>query len=104
MPALPDHRFHVFGVDFSGAKDAGKHIWIAKGTVDSSSRQPSLLHAEDCRRVDSLLGCPADLEPCLAALRDLIIRQSDAVFGLDFPFGLPGVLFNHERWEEFVCA
>jgi hypothetical protein len=25
---------HIYGIDFSGAKDAGKRIWIAKGVVE----------------------------------------------------------------------
>jgi len=31
QPMNPRH--HIYGIDFSGAKDAGKKIWIAKGIV-----------------------------------------------------------------------
>jgi hypothetical protein len=37
----PPH--HIDGIDFSGAKDAGKKIWIAEGVVKTDS-----LLIEDC--------------------------------------------------------
>ena len=33
QPIHPKHR--IYGIDFSGAKDAGKKIWIAKGIVET---------------------------------------------------------------------
>ena len=39
----------IYGIDFSGAKDAGKKIWIASGTVE----QDGLL-IEECYRAGSL--------------------------------------------------
>jgi hypothetical protein len=38
-------RHHIYGIDFSGAKDAGKKIWIAKGIVKGET-----LLIEDCFR------------------------------------------------------
>jgi len=38
-------RHHIYGIDFSGAKDAGKKIWIAKGIVKWET-----LLIEDCFR------------------------------------------------------
>ena len=34
---------HIYGIDFSGAQDAGKKIWIAEGVVKTDS-----LLIEDC--------------------------------------------------------
>jgi len=28
---------HIYGIDFSGAQDAGKKIWIAEGVVKDDS-------------------------------------------------------------------
>ena len=39
----------IYGVDFSGAKDAGKKIWIAEGVVKGDS-----LLIEDCFRARDL--------------------------------------------------
>jgi len=36
---------HTYGIDFSGAQDAGKKIWIAEGVVKGDS-----LLIEDCFR------------------------------------------------------
>ena len=90
-------RGGVYGVDFSGAKDAGKRIWIATGTV-----QGSTLQIEDCRRGDTLPGSAKARDRCLAALCGLIARESGSVFGLDFPFGLPHTLVRQESWKGFV--
>ena len=46
----PPH--HIYGIDFSGAQDAGKKIWIAEGVVKTDS-----LLIEDCKNgfgVDSI--------------------------------------------------
>jgi hypothetical protein len=35
---------HIYGIDFSGAQDAGKKIWIAEGVVKTDS-----VLIEDCK-------------------------------------------------------
>ena len=40
---------HIYGIDFSGAQDAGKKIWIAEGVVKTDS-----LLIEDCFRARDL--------------------------------------------------
>jgi hypothetical protein len=40
---------HIYGIDFSGAKDAGKKIWVAKGIVHGET-----LLIEDCLRARGL--------------------------------------------------
>ena len=70
----------VYGVDFSGTKDAGKRIWIASGVIEEDA-----LRVEKCCRADSLPGSGRRREHCLKTLRDFIGSENKCVFGLDFP-------------------
>jgi len=94
-----DNPREVFGVDFSGAADAGKKIWIANGSLKGER-----LLIKHCRRADTLPASGKDRDRCLTALRDFIKFRSNAAFGLDFPFGLPRPLVHDRSWEEFICA
>jgi len=78
----PPH--HIYGIDFSGARDAGRKIWLAEGVVKTHS-----LLIEDCFRARNLQDSGNELYKCLPALKDFIKENQDAAFGLDFPFGLP---------------
>jgi hypothetical protein len=89
----------VYGVDFSGAKDAGKRIWIACGTAKEEG-----LQIETCRPAEDLPGSSREREQAMRALRELIITENRCIVGLDFPFGLPQELVGHDRWESFVLA
>jgi hypothetical protein len=74
---------HIYGVDFSGAKLAGENIWIAR----LSPRRGAYELAE-LSRLRSLCGT-ADRAPALAFLVELIAQSDRALWGMDFPFGLP---------------
>ena len=87
----------IYGIDFSGAKNAGKWIWIAKGIIENGT-----LLIEDCTRGRDLPGSGTSLEECLPALKDLIKKAKDAVFGLDFPFSLPKDLVEQGSWKDFA--
>ena len=89
----------IYGIDFSGAQDGGKKIWIAEGVV-----KKDLLLIEECFRARDLLGSGNKLDKCLPALKDFIKENQDAAFGLDFPFGLPEFLVEQESWKEFIFA
>jgi hypothetical protein len=89
----------IYGVDFSGAKNAGKKIWIAHGLIQGAE-----LHIEGCRRAEELTGSSRRRDECLAALHGFIEDHGDAVFGLDFPFGLPASLIDQDDWESFILA
>ena len=84
-------RHHIYGIDFSGAKDACMKIRIAKGVVKGET-----LLIEDCFRARDLQDSGNELDKCLPTLRDFIKKNQDAAFGMDFPFGLPGVLVEQE--------
>lgn len=95
---LPDVHT-VFGVDFSGARLAGENTWIAR--VEPSGRPdrpPFVLAALD--RLSTLAGT-AERGPTLRALVDLVLGSRSALWGFDFPFGLPIELFAPESpWPE----
>lgn len=89
----------VYGIDFSGAKDAGRRIRIARGVIADGT-----LWIEACHQAADLPGAGWAREPALAALRRLIAAEPGAVVGLDFPFGLPATLVPEEDWEAFACG
>jgi hypothetical protein len=87
----------VYGVDFSGAKDAGNRIWVAHGTIEGE-----FLRLDRCVSARDLPGSGRDLEKAIYALREFIVRCGDCAVGLDFPFGLPKKLVEEESWQNFV--
>jgi hypothetical protein len=78
----------VYGVDFSGARQAGRTIWIAR--TEPRARGRLALVALD--RLDTLCGT-AERAVCLAELVRLVNTSRDALWGIDCPFGLPLELF-----------
>jgi hypothetical protein len=97
MPASTQVEVH--GIDFSGAQDAGRRIWIASGVVDRGR-----LAITECRPACELPGGGLERDAALCALRSFIQRDGDAVFGLDFPFGLPTKVVAEPTWSQFVLA
>ncbi|MBW2000274.1 MAG: DUF429 domain-containing protein [Deltaproteobacteria bacterium] len=92
-------RVQVYGVDFSGARDAGERIWIIEAAVEGK-----VLSIGRCFKARDLAESGRDREKCLRALREFIAARPTALFGLDFPFGLPRKLVGQESWEEFILA
>ncbi|WP_123538741.1 DUF429 domain-containing protein [Halosimplex salinum] len=76
----------VLGVDFSGASDAGRSIWLteARHTGDG-------LVVDDCYRAADEWG--TDRERAHAGVRRRV-TDGFAVAGLDFPFSLPQALLD----------
>ena len=85
LPAL--ERF--FGVDFSGAKKAGDFIWVAE--LVPRARPPGLA-LTSLERLSSLCGT-CERTAALAHLVGLVLSSERALWGFDFPFGLPVELF-----------
>lgn len=96
MAGSPDR---VFGIDFSGSAQAGRGLWIARGLAG-----PDALEVESCQPASSLPGSGPAREQSLRALRELIAGEKDAIFGLDFPFGLPATLMGGADWKAFLDA
>lgn len=87
----------VYGVDFSGAKDAGKKIWIAEIECDD---EPVLI---DCSPAAERFGVSTDRAVIHRALAgQLATLFDDAVVGLDFPFSIPQSLVHADDWETFL--
>jgi len=99
MISFGNLRRFIYGVDFSGAKDAGKKIWIARGVI-----REEILSITECFQAEDLPGSGRDREQSFRALREFISKQRDSIFGLDFPFGIPMALVKEESWEEFALS
>ena len=88
----------IYGVDFSGARLAGRNTWVARierggrgaGGCGSPWRLASLARLED------LCGTASRAE-ALGHLVELIGASESALWSLDFPFGLPVEVLG-ERW------
>ncbi len=79
----------VYGVDFSGARLAGRNTWVARLEPRWASRRSRFrlaLIELDC--LERLAGT-ADRAPALAHLVRLIAASDRALWAMDFPFGLP---------------
>jgi hypothetical protein len=87
----------VYGVDFSGAVDAGRKIWIAGGVW-----QGGHLHIDTCVQAAHLPGGAFARDLAIAALRAFIATHTDAAFGLDFPFSLAQSDIPYPTWDEFA--
>ncbi|MDE0333554.1 MAG: hypothetical protein OXI64_01240 [Defluviicoccus sp.] len=70
-------RRRVIGVDFSGARQAGDHIWIAVGTQETGR-----LTLESCRPARELPGGARDRHSALAALRAFLAAERRAAAGI----------------------
>lgn len=84
---------HIYGVDFSGAKNAGDAIWIAQAEPFSRDRSRRALKLVELQSLSSIAGT-SEREASLQHLVKLIASSKDALWALDFPFGLPIELFD----------
>ncbi|MCA1631453.1 MAG: DUF429 domain-containing protein [Acidobacteria bacterium] len=89
----------IYGVDFSGARLAGRNTWVAR--IERGRRvagQPPYKLAE-LSSLEDLCGT-AERAASLAHLVALIARSDRALWALDFPFGLPvEVVEEGARWS-----
>lgn len=90
-------KCQIYGVDFSGAKKACKKIWICSGTIIEGN-----LQIEDCWCLKDKVKKGSNRNQCFEALKNLIATSKNAVFGIDFPFGLPYILLNKDDWVTFI--
>lgn len=86
----------IYGVDFSGAKLAGRNTWIAR--LEPRRRGRPVLESLD--RLETLCGT-AERSTALAHLVHLVRESDAALWGFDLPFGLPLELFPPEaNWAD----
>jgi hypothetical protein len=87
----------VYGVDFSGARLAGRAIWVARL---QRARRPGLprYRLAELSCLEKLCGT-AERSAALACLVGRIAASEAALWALDFPFGLPlEVIGPGARW------
>jgi hypothetical protein len=92
----------IYGIDFSGALDAGRKIWISLAVIKGG-----VLELRDCFQGFSLPNSGKRLHDCLAALVTFIASHRNSLFGFDFPFGLPQAIFEQcglENWAGFIAV
>ncbi|MBV9852222.1 MAG: DUF429 domain-containing protein [Armatimonadetes bacterium] len=86
MTAMHDHPFaSICGVDFSGARLAGRTTWVAR--IERAAR-PVLYRLTRLASLETLCGT-ADRGPVLAHLVQMIRDSEETLWALGFPFGLP---------------
>ena len=99
------HKRRIYGIDFSGALDAGKKIWIADGAINNGR-----LMIGNCESAGDFFKAGVERDKCLRALQEFIAVKKDCVFAFDFPFGLPVAravadsvqLVQEKTWEDFI--
>jgi len=75
----------VFGVDFSGAARSGQIAWLAETRVDASRERLRLVSLNPLGR----LAGDDERSAVNQFLATAILASSAAIWGMDFPFGLP---------------
>jgi hypothetical protein len=85
----------IHGVDFSGAKLAGRNLWLATLRRDESN-----WHLASLNPLEKLAGT-AERGPVLTHLVGLVRASDRALWAFDFSFGLPvEVIDEGTRWED----
>jgi hypothetical protein len=88
----------IYGVDFSGARLAGRNTWLARIERNGRKGAGSVYRLTSLARLESLCGT-AERAAALAHLVDTIARSERTLWALDFPFGLPvEVMGDGARW------
>src|SRR5262245_28600918 len=93
----PSKTRRIFGVDFSGAADAARRLWIAEGRLSKGR-----LSIVNCAPIGRWAGQRAARAACHASFLDLIAASPDSVFGCDFPFALPEFLMQGQSWVQLA--
>jgi len=94
MIRLPEVQ-RVIGVDFSGARLSGKNAWIARAEVVRESGRLRLVELSPVGKAAGDDGRDA----VNAFLVDEVSRSDSALWGFDFPFGLP-IELRLGPWEK----
>jgi Protein of unknown function (DUF429) len=88
----------IYGVDFSGAKLAGRNIWVARIEPAVGGRKLPPYTLTELWRLENLCGV-GERTVALAHLVRLIWESQRALWALDFPFGLPvEVMEQAAKW------
>ena len=93
----------ILGIDFSGASDAGRKIWIAEAQHDPAAEDAPLV-IDRCFPAMELPHSGASPQLALPALARHIAAMPHTVAGCDFPFSLPAELVDATRWTDFIIG
>src|SRR5919199_2162266 len=97
--ALPVLK-RVYGVDFSGARAAGRTTWIACTRLRRRHSRP--LRVEWVQSLERLSGT-AGRDAALRHLVDMVRASSSALWAIDAPFGLPvEILDEGMSWRDVL--
>ena len=88
----------ILGVDFSGASDAGRKIWIAEGRLSDSGA----FELNHCLPAVDLPGGGLRPEQAVPALARHVAALENARIGCDFPFSLPRAQVTARTWKRFA--
>jgi len=92
----------IYGIDFSGAIDAGRKTWISLATLTGG-----VLEIRDCFPGFAIPDGGKKLHDCLPALVKFIATHRNSIFGFDFPFGVPQAILENlgcESWRQFIFS
>jgi hypothetical protein len=91
----------IYGVDFSGAKLAGRNIWIARlEPVRAGPQGRGRMRLTELTSLETLCGS-AEREQALAHLVQEIRSSERSLWAMDFPFSLPiEILPAKSRWSD----
>jgi hypothetical protein len=78
----------IYGVDFSGAKLAGRNTWVARMEPAAAKRKRPRYVLTSLVRLEQECGS-AERSTALSHLVRMIADSDGALWALDFPFGLP---------------
>jgi hypothetical protein len=96
---LPSVRT-VYGVDFSGARLAGRTIWIARAAVSARSGRLKLVGLASLEQTAGT----AERAAALAYLVRLVRESHEALWAIDAPFGLPvEVMDDGLTWADLMA-
>ena len=98
----PHTPMAIYGIDFSGALDAGRRIWISLAMIKDDA-----LEIRDCFQGLALPNSGRKLHDCLKALVTFIASHRNSLFGIDFPFGIPQNSIERigfDSWMEFIAV
>ena len=85
-------------MDFSGAKNAGKTIWIAEADAT-----PTGVRVTSVASVHKRFGVTGR-DDALAALRGFVGERRGGIVGIDAPFSLPRLMIDEGTWEAWCLG
>jgi hypothetical protein len=89
MSPVPVSPRRVFGVDFSAAVDAGKHIWVCRAHPGSEG-----VRIESVDPLSELPGGAVERGAALRALAGKAAESPRSAWGFDFCFALPAAVLD----------